>query len=224
MFTSRIPIPYPPPGCTTAYVQNNRALVVPIGASLPHICVQCGIPSDVVVKRIFHWPQPEPDPFPHSYRAITLTPILDEIEYMFRWLFRLDTRITLEVPLCSEHLGEEKTWHWLGAMMFLVGSALLSLIFIPRAIPYSLRGLAWFGTYIMLLGGSSLAFSEMNTLHVVEVNTAYSAYEGFGAGYMKQMPHEFQIFPPKHGAALDPPGESDRRKTQSTPTFSTDLL
>ncbi len=144
---------------------------------------------------------------------------------MFRWVFRLDTRVTLDVPLCSAHRDDEKAWHWIGAMMLFVGFAVLALIFTPRAVPDSLRTLTGYGTYLMLFGGAFLVFSKTNTLHVVEVNTAFSAYDGFGVEYMKKMPHDVQIFPPKYGgAAFASTSESDRRDTRSAPTFSTDLL
>lgn len=225
MFTSRPPIPYPPPGCKTAYVQNARALVVPEGATLPPICVQCGMPSDVVIKTTFHWPQPEPLPTGYGYRSPWITPLLDEIGFLFRCIFRLNTRVTLDVPLCAGHHDEEKFWRWLGAVMIGIGFVLTALNYRhfqtlpPRQDP------AFLGTLVMLIGGSCLFFLGMNTLGLVELNTAFAAYDGFGVEYMKNMPHDVQIFPPKYGgAAFTSTSESDRRETRSTPTFSTDLL
>jgi hypothetical protein len=219
-----MPIPYPPPGCKTAYIQNSRALVVPEGASLPPICVQCGLPSNVVVKTTFHWPQPDPELRGNYPRSPSLTPLLQEIGFLFRWIFRLDTRVTLDVPLCSQHHGEEKFCRWLGAMMFIVGLVLLPLIFIAHAAPDWRQTSTWIGVYVLLFGGTSLAFSGMNTLHVVEVNTAFSAYKGFGAEFMMKMPHEVKIFPPKYGTAFAPAAGADRREPRTTPTLSADHL
>jgi hypothetical protein len=226
MFTSRMPIPYPPPGCKTAYIQNSRALVVPEGASLPPICVQCRMPSDAVVKCTFHWPRPEPDLFPYRARSPWFTPLLEEIAFLFRGIFRLGTRITLEIPLCSGHHYEEMFWRWLGAVSLVISLALLPFtytgLFAPRN---SIQGLPWILTIVMLFGGSSLIFSGANGFELVELNTAFAAYQGFGAEYMKQMPHEVQIFPPKYGgAAFASIAELQRRESRSTPTFSTDLL
>jgi hypothetical protein len=224
MFTSRMPIPYPPLGCKRAHIQNSRALVVPEGASLPPICVQCGNPSKVTIRATFHWPQPEPDPFQYSWRAGAWTVLVGEIGYLFRWVFRLDTRVTLQVPLCSGHHYEEKFWRWLGWAMTTIGLAVVVLNYTHFQSWPSRDDPVLFGTFVLLLGGSSLIFSGMSTLNVVEVNTAFSAYEGIGFEYIKKMPHEVQIFPPRFGAAFGTSSESDRHESGSAPIFSTDLL
>lgn len=219
-----MPIPYPPSGCKTAYIQNTRALVVPEGASLPPICVQCGLPSDAVVRTIFHWPQPEPDPFPNSWRAGAATVLFGEISFLFRCVFRLNTRITLDVPLCAGHRDEEKFWRWLGTVMTVVGLALIALNYTHFATWPSRNDLLLVGTFVLLFSGSWLLFSGVNTLHVIEVNTAFSAYEGFGFKYVDKIPHETLIFSPTYGsAAFASVAESNRRETGSAPTFSTDL-
>jgi hypothetical protein len=224
MFTSREPIPYPPPGCKIAYIQNSRALVVPVGSVLPPICVQCGLPSDVLVKTTFHWPQPEPFPVADPFHSPWMTPLLDDIGFLFRCIFRLDTRITVGVPLCAGHHDEEKFWRWLGVVLSVFGSLLLWLSFRSLQTTHSLSRLMAEGTIALLIGGTSLIFVGVNTLDLVELNTAFAAYKGFGRDYMKKMPHEVQIFPPRYGAALTSSAQSDRRVTESTPNFSTDLL
>jgi hypothetical protein len=225
MFTSRMPIPYPPPGCGTAYIQNSRALVLPEGLSLPAICVQCGMPSDVVIKSTFHWPQPEPLPDGYGYRSPWITPLLDEIGFLFRCIFRLSTRITVGVPLCAGHHDEEKFWRWLGAVMTVIGLALIALNYTHFQTWPSRNDPAVFGTIVMLAGGTSLIFLGVNTLNLIELNTAFAAYQGFGVEYMKKMPHEVQIFGAKRaGVGLDSGGDSGHRGDRTSPTFTTDLL
>jgi hypothetical protein len=223
MFTSRMPIPYPPSGCKTAYIQNSRALVVPEGASLPPICVQCGLPSDGVIKITFHWPQPDPELQGYSVRSPWLTPMLQEIGFLLQCIFRMNTRVTLNVPLCAGHRDEEKFWRWLGTMMLLIGLAVIALNYRHFQTWPSRNDPVLFATYVMLAGGCVLIFVGVNTLGLVEWNTAFAAYDGFGAEYMKKMPHDVQIFPPKYGAAFASAAGADRRESRSTPTFSTDL-
>jgi hypothetical protein len=143
---------------------------------------------------------------------------------MFRWVFRLDTRVTLDVPLCSGHYAEEKFWRWLGPMMTLIGLALFALNYTHFQTWPSRNDPAFLGTFVMLFGGSLLIFSGLHALQVVEVNTAFAAYEGCGVEYMKKMPHEVQIFPPKYGATFSLAAKSGNRETQPAPTFSADLL
>jgi hypothetical protein len=220
-----MPIPYPPPGCKTAYIQNSRALVVPVGAVLPPICVQCGMPSDVMIKTTFHWPRPDPDLRSYSSRSPWLTPLVQEIGFLFRCIFRLGSRVKLDVPLCAGHRDEEKFWHWLGTVMSVIGLGLIAFNYKHFETVPSRNDPVLFGTLVMLIGGCLLIFEGVNTLGLVEFNTALAAYDGFGVEYMKKMPHEVQIFPSKYGgAAFVSATETGRHETGSARTFSTDLL
>lgn len=193
MFTSRMPIPYPPPGCKTAYIQDSSILVVPEGASLIPLCVVCGQSSEVAVKRTFHWPRPELT----GDRSRVVSESLEYLAYLFRRVFRLDDRVTLEIPLCSDHRSGQILRTWAGIASAAIGLVLLSLNFHSMGSLHSSGGWAWIGGFALIVGGVAFGFSGANALALVEFNNALAAYSGFGLDYMKKIPRAVDIFPPK---------------------------
>jgi hypothetical protein len=190
MFISRMPIPYPPAGCNTAYVHDGRVLVVPAGASLLPICVVCGKPSDVAWRKTFHWHQPELVQ-PGSREMM---PLLDDIAFMFRALFRLDDRIALDVPLCSADRTGQIIRTCAGTALIALGVGVIAFSFtVPGG--WTRQGnLTSFIGIAMIMGSITFGLSGANAFSLVEYNSAFTAYQGFGVEYMKTVPHASEIF------------------------------
>ena len=190
MFTSRMPIPYPPLDCKTAYIQDNRVLVVPEGVSLAPICVVCGRPSDLVVGRTFHWRQPDLI----SPGTRELTPLLRDITFLFRRVCRLDDRVALGVPLCSEHRSGQVVRTWVGTALTAIGVAFLIFGIKSNGLRGSIAELTLGGGVGTILGGLTFGFSGANAFTLVEFNNTFAAYQGFGAKYMTKLPQSVEIF------------------------------
>jgi hypothetical protein len=153
-----------------------------------------------------------------------LTPLVQCLTFLFRWIFRLDERVTLDIPVCVAHRSEQMLRRWGGALVTVLGLALLPFAFKSIEVRTPLEALTWGGTLVMILGGPLVILLGVNILDLVELNGAFAAYQGFGLEYMQKIPCEIEIFSPKRGAdERNSDGDSSRPSGPRADMFSTDL-
>jgi hypothetical protein len=180
----------------------------------------CGKSSDAAVKKTFHWPRPEIT----SGRSRVVSESLEFLAYLFRWLFRLDERVTLDIPLCSEHRSGQTVRTIVGTALPVIGLALVALNYRSIRAATPLESLILFGAFGMIFGGLWFRFSGANALTLVEFNSAFAAYSGFGLDYMKKIPRSAEIFPPTIGGSFPTSYVgSSRRSGRTSSTLSRDL-
>ena len=153
-----------------------------------------------------------------------LTPLVQWLAFLFRWIFRFDERVALDIPVCVAHRSEQMLRRWGGVVMTLLGLALLPFAFKSIEVRTPLEALTWGGTLVMILGGLLLIVLGVNILDLVELNGAFAAYQGFGLEYMQKIPCEIEIFSPKRdSSARNSVGDSTRSAGPRADMFSTDL-
>jgi hypothetical protein len=177
----------PPPGCKTAYIQNSEVLIVPSGVSLPALCVKCGERSETEVRKTFHWPPWQPGFGPFVPIGLLI--------FLIKRLLHFDERVNLDIPLCHKHSSRRRPESIAGLGCIAMGSALVVVNFKAIDVRAPYEAMKWGGTVALIVGGVILFFIGFHVLDVVEVNDQFSAYKGFGLGYMEQVPCETEVFP-----------------------------
>ena len=180
-------IAYPPPGCKTAYIQGSEVLVVPRGVSLVPLCVKCGESTNLKIRKTFHWPPWRPNP----YGAALAVGV---VGFIFRRLFWLDTRISLEVPLCPDHRSKQMLRRWGGICLMLCGLVLLPFSIKSIDVRTPLEALTWGGTLALIVGGFCILIMGVHILDLAKLDERFAAYTGFGIEYMQKIPSDAEIF------------------------------
>jgi hypothetical protein len=190
-------IPYPPCDCKVAYIQDGELLTVPTGAFLPGLCVKCGDPTDLKIRKTYHWPpfQPSFSSFLGRWLAISI------IIFALRRLFRLDARVKMEVPLRRSHRARQFLRRRIGIVFTVAGLVLVPLSVKAINVRSPLEAVEWAGTLALVMTGVILIAMGVELLDLVELNDSFAAYKGFGLGFMEKVPCEREVFfPPKASA------------------------
>lgn len=188
MFTSRMPIPYPPAGCKTAYISDSAVLIVPEGASLAPLCVKCGRPADVRISKTFHSREWHPSTKRIGEQMLGLAMLV-----VFR-VRTFDTPVSIEIPLCCAHRSKQMRNRWAGVGLIVIGLASLPFSYKTIAFRTPLEVLRWSGTLASIFAGLLLLFLGVHILGLVELNDRFAAYTGFGIEYMQKIPSDTEIF------------------------------
>src|ERR1019366_1980335 len=186
-----MPIPFPPAGCKTAYIQDSAVLIVPEGASLASLCVKCGKAAAVQVSKTYHWRDWQP-----STRRFG-TQVLGLIGLIFFRLRAFDTPVSIDIPLCRAHRSKQIVRRWAGIGLTSIGLALLPFSVKSIEVRTPLEVLTRIGTVATILGGLLVLFLGVHILSLVELNDRFAAYTGFGIEYMQKIPSDTEIFSPK---------------------------
>lgn len=118
--------------------------------------------------------------------------------FALKRLFRLDTRVRLEIPLCRTHRSKRILRRWLGLFLAACGLALLPFAVKAIEVRTPLEALTWGGTLALILAGLILGLTGVHILDLVELNDQFAAYRGFGLGYMEKIPSEREVFSAGH--------------------------
>jgi hypothetical protein len=186
-----MPLPFPPPGCKTAYIRDSAVLIVPEGASLAPLCVKCGRPADVRVSKTFHSYEWHPSKKRIAEQALRLA-----LSAFFRGV-AFETPVSIEIPLCREDRSKQLRKLWLGTGLTLIGLASLPFSYKAIAMHTTLEILAWAATLASIFVGLLLLFLGVHILWLADLNDRYASYTGFGIEYMQKVPSETEIFSPR---------------------------
>jgi hypothetical protein len=177
-----MPIPFPPPGCKTAYIRDSAVLIVPEGASLAPLCVKCGKPEYIRVSKTL------------DSRGWQPRTIIDVIVVLLLRIGSPVTTVSIDIPLCRAHRSKQMRNRWIGAGLIVIGLASLPFSYRATAFSTFLEMLKWSGTLAFILAGLLLLFFGVHILGLIELTDQFAAYTGFGIEYMQKIPSETEIF------------------------------
>jgi hypothetical protein len=180
----------PPVDCKTPYIQGSEVLVVPTGVNLAPLCVKCGESTNLKIRKTFHWPPLAPGPY-LVFGGLGL------IAFILRRVFRFDTRIKLDIPICSTHRARQilRRWGGICLMAFGVGMVPFSVKAIDVRTP--LEALMWGGTLAAIVSGFILLVTGVHILDLAKLDNQFAAYTGFGLEYMQKIPSDTEVFSPR---------------------------
>jgi magnesium-transporting ATPase (P-type) len=149
----------------------------------PNVCMKCGAPSRVVVRKTFSWYPP--------WIAITILVAL--LVYIIL-VAVLTKRMTVPVPLCDKHKG-----HWTKRMLITLLGLLVILAFVGIAIAAStsegdladMAGLFWGLVVVALLAWLILiVVLQQTAIRPTEITDRSITLTGVGRGYIEALREE----------------------------------